>query len=278
MEENFSIGIVGGAGKMGRFFKEFFEKKGYLVFISDKEEGLSLKELAENAKVILLSVPMEVFPEVVKSMAPFVKEKHWILDICSLKLEPARIMKRYLKKGELLATHPLFGPYERDLSGKIVALYPLRGKNCYQWFSSLLQSEGIKVVKISPKRHDEIMGLVQVVNHFWLILLGNLIKDSGFSVKEIVDLSTPSFLSQLKILMRLAWQDENLYARIQLENPFGKKFRNLLCKTCKNLARTLNKKDEESYEAFKEYFFTAKERAAEIEKLLSSEIEKKPKA
>ncbi|MEZ0344629.1 MAG: prephenate dehydrogenase/arogenate dehydrogenase family protein [Caldimicrobium sp.] len=278
MEENFTVGIIGGAGKMGRFFKKFFEKKGYPVLISDKDEGLSLKELLEKSKVILLSLPMEVFPEVVKNMAPLVREEHWILDICSLKLEPARTMKKYLKKGELLATHPLFGPYEKDLSGKIVALYPLRGKNCYSWFSSLLQSEGMKVVKISPKKHDEIMGLVQVVNHFWLILLGNLIKDSGFSVKEILDLSTPSFLSQLKILMRLAWQEENLYARIQLENPFGKKFRNLLCKNCKNLARTLNKEDKESYEAFKEYFLSAKEIAAEIEKLLSSEIEKKPKS
>lgn len=277
MEENFNVGIIGGAGKMGRFFKRFFEKKGHPVLISDKSEGLGLEELMEKSKVILLSLPMEVFPEVVKNIAPLVREEHWILDICSLKIEPARIMKKYLKKGELLATHPLFGPYERNLVGKIFALYPLRGKNCYSWFSSLLISEGIKIVKISPKRHDEIMGLVQVINHFWLILLGNLIKASNFSTKEIVDLSTPSFLSQLKILMRLAWQDENLYARIQLENPFGKKFRNLLCRTCKNLAKALNREDKASYETFKEYFLSAKEIAAEIEKLLSSEIEEKPK-
>jgi prephenate dehydrogenase len=278
MEDNFSIGIIGGAGKMGNFFKNFFERKGYKVFISDKGVGLSLEDLMSRSKVIFLSLPMEVFPEVVKSMALFVKDDHWVMDICSLKLEPARVMKKYLKKGELLATHPLFGPFERDLRGKIVALYPLRGKNCYHWFSNLLESEGLKVVKISPKKHDEIMGLVQVVNHFWLILLGNLIKNSGFSIKEILDLSTPSFFAQLKILMRLSFQDENLYARIQLENPYGKKFRNLFCRTCKNLAKTLNKMDDHSYEVFKKYFLSAKEVASEVEKLISSKIEKESKA
>ncbi len=223
MEENFNIGIVGGAGKMGNFFKNFFEKKGYQVFISDKGVGLSLENLIANSKVIFLSLPMEVFPEVVQSIAPFIKDEHWVIDICSLKLEPAKVMKKYLKKGELLATHPLFGPYERDLTGKIVALYPLRGKRCYHWFSNLLKSEGIKVIKITPRKHDEIMGLVQVINHFWLILLGNLIKNSGFSVREIIDLSTPSFLSQLKILMRLSLQDENLYARNSARKSLWKK-------------------------------------------------------
>lgn len=269
MEENFTIGIVGGAGKMGSFFRNFFEKKGYQVFISDQGVGLDLKELLERAKVIMLSLPMEVFPSVVKEISPLIKEHHWVFDICSLKLEPARVMKRYLRKGELLATHPLFGPYERDLKGKIVALYPLRGKRLYHWLKEIFEKEGLKVVEISPKRHDEIMGLVQVVNHFWLTLLGNIIKESGFSLEEILNLSTPSFYSQLQILKRFALQDENLYARIQLDNPFGNKFRKTLCRLCHNLAKSLNKRDESSYELFKNYFLTAKEVAKELQKLLS---------
>jgi len=273
MEENFTLGIIGGAGKMGSFFKGFFEKKGYQVLVSDQGVGLDLKELLERSKVVMLSLPMEVFPGVVKEISPLVKEHHWVFDICSLKLEPARLMRRYLKKGELLATHPLFGPYERDLKGKVVALYPLRGKNLYQWLSRLLREEGLKVIKIPPRRHDEIMGLVQVVNHFWLILLGNVLKESPFSLEEVVNLSTPSFLSQLKILMRLALQDENLYARIQLDNPFGRKYRGTLCRLCQNLARSLNRPDEGSYETFKSYFRDAKEIASKLSSLLPAKID-----
>uniref|UniRef100_A0A7V4JQ60 Prephenate dehydrogenase/arogenate dehydrogenase family protein n=1 Tax=Thermodesulfobacterium geofontis TaxID=1295609 RepID=A0A7V4JQ60_9BACT len=266
MDENFRIGIIGGKGKMGNFFKNFFEKKGYFVEVSDVNTSLTNTELVKRNKIILISVPIEIFSKIVKEISSFVKEDHWIIDICSLKKEPVKIMKKFLKRGEILATHPLFGPYERDLKGKTIAFYPVRGKEIVKWFKNLMISEGLNLVKISPKRHDEIMALVQVVNHFWLILLAKTIKDSGFNLKDVVYLSTPNFLRQLHILKHLAKQDLNLYAKIQFENPLGKKFRNLLCKNCKNLAKAFNL--ERAEEEFKKYFILAKEIAEELEILL----------
>ncbi len=270
MENSFTIGIIGGAGKMGQFFKNFFEKKGYPVLISDKNYGLSYEELLSQSKVILLSLPMEVFEEVVKKIAPFIEERHWILDICSLKLKPAQIMKKYLKKGELLATHPLFGPYEKDLQGKIIAFYPLRGKNLYQWFVSLIKEEGLKPVKIVPRQHDKVMALVQVVNHFWLILLGKLLLDLKIKEEELINLSTPSFLAQLHILKRLSKQEADLYARIQLDNPFGKKFRKILCQNCQELTKIFNSQDERANQTFKKIFEKVKNLAKNLETLLLS--------
>ena len=267
MDDNFRIGIIGGKGKMGNLFKNLFEKKGYSVIISDINTNLPNTELVKKSKVVLISVPMEVFSEVVKEIAPFVEDYHWLIDICSLKTEPVKIMKKYFKKGEILATHPLFGPYEKNLNGKTIALCPIRGKNVIKWFKKIMLDEGLNIVKISPKKHDEIMALVQVINHFWLILLAKIIKNSKFSLKDIVSLSTPSFLRQLHILKRLAKQDINLYARIQLENPLGKKFRNLLCKNCKILNKAFN--SEKGEEIFTEYFVIAKEIAKELEILLN---------
>jgi len=272
MDENFRIGIIGGKGKMGNFFKNFFEKKGYFVEISDINTSLTNTELVKRNKIILISVPIEVFSEVVREISSFVRKDHWIIDICSLKKEPVKVMKKFLKKGEILATHPLFGPYEKDLKGKTIAFYPVRGKEVVRWFKNIMTSEGLNMVKISPKRHDEIMALVQVINHFWLILLAKTIKDSGFNLKDIVCLSTPSFLKQLYILKRLAKQDPQLYAKIQLENPLGKKFRKLLFRNCKNLAKAFN--SERAEEEFKEYFILAKKIAEELEMLLNKTFPK----
>jgi len=266
MDDNFRIGIIGGKGKMGNLFKILFEKNGYPVEISDVNTPLTNTELVKKSKVVLISVPMEIFPEVVKEISPFIENHHWVLDVCSLKREPVKIMRKYLKKGEILATHPLFGPYEKDLRGKTIVFYPVRGRNVSRWFKEIMLNEGLNLVKISPKKHDEIMALVQVINHFWLILLAKVIKDSEFSLKELVYLSTPSFLRQLHILKRLAKQDTNLYAKIQLENPLGKKFRNLLCKNCKILAKAFN--SEKAEELFREHFNSAKEIAKELEILL----------
>jgi len=266
MESNFTIGIIGGKGKMGQLFKNFFEKKGYPVLISDVGTELSNVELVKKSKVILISVPMSIFADVLKEIAPFVEEKHWIMDVCSLKSEPAKLMKTHLEKGEILATHPLFGPFEKDLRNKIIAFWPIRGKNVTRWFIEVMTEEGLKLVKVPPKKHDKIMALVQVLNHFWLILLGNIIQDSGLELEEIVSLSTPSFLKQLDILKRFAKQDPKLYEKIQLENPWGKNFRKIFCQNCKNLTKALNSDNAE--EVFEKYFNIAQEVAKQLEILL----------
>lgn len=272
MEENFTIGIIGGAGKMGKFFRSFFERKGYKVLISDLNEGLSKAELLKQSKVILISVPMETFSQVVEEISNYVESHHWILDICSLKVEPVKTMKRFLKKGEILATHPLFGPYEKSLANKIIVLYRIRGKNCYSWFKSVFLSEEVKLVEVSPQKHDKIIALSQVLNHFWLIILAKMMEDTKFSLEEIVNLSPPSFERQLHILKRFAYQDEKLYAKIQLDNPLGKKMRRMFCQNCKLLTKAFNNKNyEEAESEFLNYFKMAKEVAKKLDKLLGPE-------
>ncbi len=263
---NFKIGIIGGCGKMGRLFENFFKKKDYEVLISDLSCGIPLEELISKAKVIIISVPMDCFEAVIKEISPLVNESHWVMDICSLKKEPIEIMKSHLKCTEILGTHPLFGPYEKDLKGKIMALCPVKGKDLLNWAKKTFSEEGLKVVEVSPEKHDEIMGVVQTLNHFWLVLLANLIKELDLNIEDLVNLSTPSFLKQLLILKRLARQDENLYARIQFDNPAGNKIREKLCNLCEKLVSEFQGTEKE--EAFKKYFLQAKEIAKELEKLL----------
>ena len=270
MESNFTIGIIGGYGKMGTFFKNFFEKKGYPVVLSGRNKGLEKIELVKQSKVILISVPIKVFPEIVKEISSYIEDHHWVIDICSLKAEPVKVMKDFIKKGEVLATHPLFGPYEKDLKGKIIAIWRIKGDNLYRWFKSIMEEENLNIIEISPEKHDQIMGLVQVLNHFWLILLAKIINDSGLDLKDIVSLTTTSFFKQLDVLRRLSYQDARLYARIQLDNPYGKKFRDLLCKNCLEFNKALDLPEEEREKKFEEYFTLAKNIASELEKLIQT--------
>jgi len=266
ISENFKIGIIGGCGKMGRLFENFFKKKGYQVLLSDINCGIPLEELLPQVKLIMISVPMECFAEVIEKISPFVDERHWVMDICSLKKEPTRLMASFLKCPEILGTHPLFGPYEKELKGKIMALCPVKGSKLLNWAKKTFSEEGMKVIEVSPEKHDEIMGVVQTLSHFWLILLGTLIRKLNIDPKELVNLSTPSFFKQLLILKRLAKQDENLYARIQFDNPLGNEVREKLCTLCKRLVSEFKEPDRE--EAFKKYFLETKELAKELETLL----------
>ncbi|MCK5605589.1 prephenate dehydrogenase/arogenate dehydrogenase family protein, partial [Candidatus Pacearchaeota archaeon] len=54
------IGIIGGNGKMGQYFTDFFEKNGYSVIISDKRTKLTNQQLAKKADVVIVSVPIGI--------------------------------------------------------------------------------------------------------------------------------------------------------------------------------------------------------------------------
>ena len=51
------IGIIGGKGKMGKYFADFFERNGYPVIVSDKRTKFSNVQLAKKADVVVISVP-----------------------------------------------------------------------------------------------------------------------------------------------------------------------------------------------------------------------------
>ena len=240
------LGIIGGAGRMGRWFKRAFEAEGYEVLIADRGTPLTGKDLARRCDVVFVSVPMSVFEEVVREVGPFLSPEQGLVDFCSLKKTQNEAMLS-ATKAEVVAAHPLFGPAEKDLSGLKVALWPSRGRRWYAWFKGFLEDQGAKTIEIDPESHDRIMAIVQVINHFMLLGLGRLMEESGLSLEDIKALATPSFERQLEILSRFADQDPYLYGLIQFDNPEGETMRNTYLEKLRELAQIASQKDLKAF-------------------------------
>src|SRR3990172_634273 len=112
-----------GAGKMGVWFAKFFESKGYEVILADrKKEKLekqknllvdlttNFEEAVQDADQILLCVSINAVEEVVRTISPALREGQVVMDICSIKEAPVKIMHQYIKGATVLGTHPVFGP------------------------------------------------------------------------------------------------------------------------------------------------------------------------
>src|SRR5260221_9038898 len=84
-------------------------------------------ESVSNMEFIFLAVPISQIEETVRNLAPLVSEKHTIIDVCSVKVYPAKLMLKYLSKSQTIATHPMFGPdsAKKGLTGLQVAFCPL---------------------------------------------------------------------------------------------------------------------------------------------------------
>jgi len=122
------IAIVGGSGKMGQWFARLLLKEGKQVVISGRSQKKLLEaklleakrqlgvDVASNveavggADVVMLSVPIESFEEVVEQISPHVSAGQAVIDISSTKVFPVATMHKHLKTGVTLGVHPLFGP------------------------------------------------------------------------------------------------------------------------------------------------------------------------
>jgi prephenate dehydrogenase len=170
-----------GAGKMGVWFAKFFESKCYDVILADrKKEKLesqkdllvdlttNFQEAVHDADQIFLCVSINAIEEVVKAISPALHEGQVVMDICSIKETPIKIMHQYIKDATVLGTHPVFGPGSNGVKHKAYILTPTneKEKEFAEQYKKWLEQEEAHVFIMTPQKHDELMSVVLGLPHF----------------------------------------------------------------------------------------------------------------
>jgi len=210
------ISIIGGKGKMGGWFDNFFKKQNLKVLISDVDTGVSNKEAAKRGDIVIVSVPVNKTVKVIENIRSYVREEALLCDITSLKLKPVEAMKQ--KKGGVVGTHPLFGPLVQDPKGETIIFCPIRENKWSKLLKKIFKDSGIKIIEITPEEHDKQVAIVQALIHFSNIGLARTL----YSQKSIPRpcFFTPVFRLQSLILGRILGQKSELYADIEIHNPY----------------------------------------------------------
>jgi len=180
------VAIIGGTGKMGRWFTKFFLEEADQVVISgrNKEKLAKMKsefgvEVGDNlnavksADRVLISVPIDNFETVIKEIHSHVRPNQVIMDICSVKEFPVKMMHKYIKTGVTLGTHPLFGPNVESIQNQNFVITPTSNEEerFANDFKKWLEERHVNVSVMSPKKHDELMSVVLGLPHFIGVLL-----------------------------------------------------------------------------------------------------------
>ncbi|MFQ6050227.1 MAG: prephenate dehydrogenase [Candidatus Hydrothermarchaeota archaeon] len=228
------ITIVGGYGAMGRWLVKLLKEKGFEVRISGRNakvgEAFARKmrvefftdnvEAVKEADVVIVSVPISVTEEVIKEIAPHMKDGSLLMDIASIKEGPANAMLKYAKESvELIPAHPMFGPSAPDLKGQVVLLTPLRSEIWLPRVKSFLEKEGARVHITTPEEHDRIMSIIQGLTHFVYIATGITLGDLNVDVEYTKRFASPVYQMMLDMIARIVGQDPHMYAMIQIYNP-----------------------------------------------------------
>jgi prephenate dehydrogenase len=227
------IAII-GAGKMGVWFAKFFHSKGYSVVLADrKKEKIAnlkkelqvntttdFKEAVTDADQVLICVSINAFEEVVKTISPAIHEEQVVMDICSIKETPVKVMHKYIKGALVLGTHPVFGPGSKGVKHKAYILTPTNDTEAEfaDSFKKWLEKEEAHVFIMNPKKHDQLMSVVLGLPHFLgLVACETLLEQKDFPETKQVAGTTYRMLFTLAEATALETPD--LYANLQMNLP-----------------------------------------------------------
>jgi prephenate dehydrogenase len=213
---------------------------------------------------ILLAVPIERMEEVAKAIVAYARPGCLVLDVASLKVEPLRHLVAAAPPGvSVLGTHPVFGPRVPQLSGETVVLCEteLTQPRHTDAVEALVRRHEGNTERLTPERHDELMGVIQGLAHFVHLALGETFRTAGLDVKGTVRVQTPPFHSIASVLGRLmnlsGERQAQLYASIQ-EGDGSAKLRKQFLSAATRLDETFDKGDlaaaSEAIEAIARHF------------------------
>jgi prephenate dehydratase/prephenate dehydrogenase len=247
------IGIIGGRGRMGRLFVEFFEERNVEVLISDLGTKFSNKDLAKSCDIVIVSVPIDKTKKVIEEVLPYLKKGSAVTDFTSVKEMPINAMLNGKNGVEVFGMHPMFGN-SNPIPGQTILMCPTKRAGTYfEWMQKFLVTNGAVVKVMKAHEHDHLMAVAQDLIHFIEITCADGLRLSGISIKNLLPYISKA--SELKIMSsaRILDQDAGLYGNMQMENSYNLKFLNDYKKTVENLISIIQKKD---LSAFKKYFAT----------------------
>ncbi|MBP2030103.1 prephenate dehydrogenase [Methanohalophilus levihalophilus] len=254
--------IIGGSGEMGQWFATFFKNEGYDVWISgrrgrsDVAEKLGVRftstpeEIIPECDVVIVSVPIDITPEIIRQTAPIMKPGSLLMDLTSIKKNPVDAMIGSAPEGvELLGTHPMFGPSIPSLQGQTFILTPVENR-CEKWFPimrELLERHGAHIEIITPQEHDHIVSIVQGLTHFAYITIGATLKELDFDVQGSRRFMSPVYEIMLDFVGRILGQNPWLYAQIQMQNPEIPNVHRSFIEQCERLSKLVVENNADNF-------------------------------
>ena len=227
------VAIVGGYGKMGRWFARFLLGEGLQVVIAGRDrvkldeaarelgcQAASNEEAVKQADAVILSVPIDSFEATAREIAPSVKPGQYVFDITSVKAHQVEIMHKYLSGCRVLGTHPMFGPGAESMAGQRIVLTPTDDgeKSVAAQLRGYLEGRGASVAIMSPLEHDELMSIVLGLSHFIALVSADTLLSLG-KLKEAAHVSGTSFRLLLTLAEAVTSEDPGFYSSLQMNLP-----------------------------------------------------------
>jgi chorismate mutase/prephenate dehydrogenase len=255
--------VIGGAGKMGRWFSEFLASQGYRVTIADPSEGPEEFHRIDDwhadaleQDLIVVATPLKIANVVLQELAAR-KPKGVVFDVGSLKTPLRQGIQALQSAGcKVTSIHPMFGPDTELLSGRHVIFVDAGCQEALDEAQALFASTMAERVVMTLDEHDRLIAYVLGLSHALNIAFFTALANSGEAAPRLAQLSSTTYDAQVDVATKVASESPELYFEIQHLNDYGRESLQALRDAVERVWQTVTSGDEP---AFKELMVRGRE-------------------
>jgi len=192
-----------------------------------------------SCDALFLCVSISSLEGVLGSIAPRIRHGALVMDTCSVKVAPAKLMESLLPAGvDIMATHPMFGPDSAAGPSGIhdlpMVVAPIRGdgSSAESWIG-IFSAMGLRGVRMSPDKHDREAAYTQGITHF----IGRVLGELSLSPSQI---ATKGYVKLLEIVEQTCNDPLQLFLDLQRYNPYTWKMREELSASVRRVLESIS--------------------------------------
>ena len=245
--------VIGGAGKMGRWFADFFTSQGFATTVADVtiEDGpgrvKNWTDAGVDYDVIVVAAPLAVSGRILAQLA-VLKPKGLVFDIGSLKSPLIDGLAELRSAGcRVTSLHPMFGPDTRLLSGRHLIFCDAGDAQATDDAKELFAATMVEQLDMGLDDHDRLIAYVLGLSHALNIAFFTALAESGEAAPRLAKMSSTTFDSQLLVSAAVAQDNPHLYFEIQNLNKFGLGPLDALCDAARRIRETVADGDEQAF-------------------------------
>lgn len=226
--------VIGGAGKMGRWFTEFLASQAYSVTVADPSGRLDgeaadtygyvadWRDAPLDHDLIVVATPLKIADRVLQELA-LRKPRGTVFDIGSLKTPLRQGIVALRDAGcRVTSVHPMFGPDTELLSGRHVIFVDVGCSEAIADARTLFASTMAEQVVMTLDEHDRLIAYVLGLSHALNIAFFTALAGSGEAAPRLARLSSTTYDAQVDVATRVAAENPELYFEIQSLNDYGR--------------------------------------------------------
>jgi chorismate mutase/prephenate dehydrogenase len=210
--------VVGGAGRMGRWFVRFLADAGYRAAVLDPAATAAENEVGRarlnDADLVICATPPRLTADLYVTWAGGTPPRGIVADIASIKTPLIDAIARLRAAGTRVASlHPMFGPSTVLLRDADVVVCDTGDHEAARAVEALFAPTTARLVRLPLDQHDRVMADLLGLAHAAAIGFAAALPDADHPVRSI------TFQALERIAGGAVAESPEVYFEIQAANP-----------------------------------------------------------